>query len=242
MEGPGVKDIADRLQFAVNETVIDVSGNTKAEKERLKGTRIKAIYSVGKRLVIQAETAAVVVHFLMFGTYRVNERRPDKVPRLSLRLGEGEINFYNCSTQVWPIEDLGQLDPTADVLSPAFDVEQTMAAVRKSDRIIADVLLDQTIFAGVGNIIKCEALHRARIQPQSISMNIPDEGDRNLIGETIAFSEIFYQCKKAEKWLDEYLLVYHKGKCGTCGGKITRKKMGETERMTFFCPLCQRLY
>ena len=242
MEGPGVKDIADRLQFAVNETVVDVWGNTKAPKERLKGTRIKAIYSVGKRLVIQAETAAVVVHFLMFGTYRVNERRPDKVPRLSLRLGEGEINFYNCSTQVWPLEDLRQLGPTADVLNPAFDAEQTKSAVRRDDRMTADVLLDQTIFGGVGNIIKCEALHRARIQPQSISGNLPDETARNLIHETVGFSELFYDRKKAGKWLDEYLLVYHKGKCGTCGGKVTAKKMGETNRMTFFCPLCQRLY
>jgi endonuclease-8 len=242
MEGPGVKDIADRLQFAVDERVVDVSGNTKAAKERLKGARIVAIYSVGKRLVIQAETAALVVHFLMFGTYRVNERRPDKVPRLSLRLGEGEINFYNCSTQVWPLEALRELDPTADVLSPAFDVEQTMAAVRRSDRMITDVLLDQAIFGGVGNIIKCEAIHRARIEPQSIAQNIPDDSIRDLIHETIHFSEIFYERTKAGKWLDEYLLVYHKGKCGTCGGKVTAKKMGETNRMTFFCPMCQIFY
>jgi endonuclease VIII len=242
MEGPGVKDIADRLQFAVHETVADVSGNTKAEKERLKETRIVAVYSVGKRLVIQAETAAVVVHFLMFGTYRVNERRPDRVPRLSLKLGEDEINFYNCSTQVWPLEDLRQLDPTGDILNLAFDAERTRAAVKGNDRMITDVLLDQSVFGGVGNIIKCEALHRARIQPQSISKNIPDESARNLIDKTIGFSGVFYDCKKAGKWLNEYLLVYHKGKCGTCGGKITAKKMGETKRMTFFCPICQKLY
>jgi endonuclease VIII len=242
MEGPGVKDIADRLQIAVNERVVDVSGNTKAAKERLKGTRIVAIYSVGKRLVIQAETAAVVVHFLMFGTYRVNERRPDKVPRLSLRLGEGEINFYNCSTQVWPLEDLRQLDPTADILNPAFDVERTTAAVKRNEQMIADVLLDQKVFGGVGNIIKCETLHRARIQPQSISRNLPGETARKLIHETVGFAELFYDRKKAGKWLDEYLLVYHKGKCGSCGGKITAKKMGETKRMTFFCPMCQILY
>ena len=39
-----------------------------------------------------------------------------------------------------------------------------------------DVLIDQHIFAGVGNIIKNEALFRAAVRPLSVVSKIPEAG------------------------------------------------------------------
>lgn len=39
---------------------------------------------------------------------------------------------------------------------------------------VADVLLKQDVFAGVGNYIRAEAMYRARVHPDKILLNMPD--------------------------------------------------------------------
>lgn len=50
-------------------------------------------------------------------------------------------------------------------LSPAFDGERLRAAAGESRRPLRDVLLDQRVVAGVGNIYAIEALFLARLHP-----------------------------------------------------------------------------
>jgi endonuclease-8 len=119
MEGPPIKAIAERLSFLEGLLINAVSGNTKAGKERLMGKRVVRIYAVEKRLVIEADHLAVMIHFLMFGSYRVNERRVKMAPRLSLSFDENELNFYNCSVKLLSKLELEELDPTSDVLIPS---------------------------------------------------------------------------------------------------------------------------
>src|SRR5438132_2866112 len=98
----------------------------------------------------------------MFGSYRINEKK-DAAPRLSLRFENGELNLYSCSIRL--IEgDLNDLyDWSADVLSDEWDAPKAKKRLRKlPDAMVCDALLNQDIFAGVGNIIKNEVLFRIR--------------------------------------------------------------------------------
>ncbi len=54
-----------------------------------------------------------------------------------------------------------------DVCSTSFNAQDVFASIRQSgaDSIVSDVLLNQDIFPGVGNIIKIESLHRSKIDP-----------------------------------------------------------------------------
>lgn len=242
MEGPSLRAIAEELSFLEKASVAEVSGNTKAGKEHLKGKKIKRIYTVGKRLVIVADSLAVVIHFLMFGSYRLNERREGMVPRLSLSLNGNELNFYNCSLKIIATRDLAALDQTSDILNPDFDRKRAQEEVRRHPGMIADLLLDQNVFGGVGNIIKNEALYAAAIHPASASTRIPVEKTDILIEQTIGFSKAFYQVKRAKGLLKPILRVYRKRICDQCRSRIQAKKMGERRRMTFFCPNCQVLF
>jgi formamidopyrimidine-DNA glycosylase len=58
---------------------------------------------------------------------------------------------------------LGELGP--EPLSRAFDGRVLEARAGESTRALRDVLLDQTVVAGVGNIYAVEALHLARLHP-----------------------------------------------------------------------------
>jgi endonuclease-8 len=242
MEGPSLRAIAEELSFLEKANVAKVSGNTKAGKEQLKGKEIKRIYAVGKRLVIEFDSLAVVIHFLMFGSHRLNERREGMVPLLSLSLNGSELNFYNCSVKIIAARDLAALDQTSDILNPEFDRKRAHEEVRRYKGMIADLLLDQDVFGGVGNIIKNEALYAAAIHPASASESIPIEKTEALIEETIRFSNAFYLVKKRRGLLKPILKVYRKRICDQCRSPIQAKKMGNRRRMTFFCPNCQVLY
>jgi endonuclease-8 len=62
--------------------------------------------------------------------------------------------------------------------------------------MICDVLLEQDIFAGVGNIIKNEVLYRVRVHPESLVGNIPPAKITSIIKEARQYSFDFLEWKR----------------------------------------------
>ncbi len=52
-----------------------------------------------------------------------------------------------------------------DPLRPDQDPARSWARIAKSGRTIAELLMDQSILAGVGNVYRCEVLYRHRVNP-----------------------------------------------------------------------------
>lgn len=75
MEGPAIRVIADRIAKFKGTEVFNASGNTKIEKKRIERRIIQKISSRGKLLFIQFSDFSSKMHFLMFGSYRINEER-----------------------------------------------------------------------------------------------------------------------------------------------------------------------
>ena len=117
---------------------------------------------------------------------------------------------------------------------------ESVAAVVKqqADAQIADVLLDQTIFAGVGNIIKNEVLSLQHIAPQRAVATLSTAKLKALIAETQAFSRQFYRWRKIFM-LKKNLRAHRRALCPHCGGKLTRAKTGVRDRWSYWCPVCQ---
>lgn len=64
-------------------------------------------------------------------------------------------------------------------------VKNAKAKLKSASEVyICDSLLEQDIFAGVGNIIKNEILYRVRVHPKSIVRKIPASKINTLIDET----------------------------------------------------------
>ncbi len=240
MEGPSVWAIAERLSFLKGLKIEGVSGNAKVPKEELSGRVIKGVYPLGKRLIIDAGDIKAVIHFLMYGSYRIDERKEGQVPRLSLRANHHEINFYNTSLRL--VSKLPEGLARSDVLSPSFDREKALRALLSCEGEVADLLLDQEVFGGVGNIIKNEALFLAGIHPQSLSRAIPPHKAEELIRHTVVFSQAFLQRRREGKRLRPILSIYRASVCPSCGSKVSRKRHGVRRRMSFFCQECQVLY
>jgi endonuclease VIII len=248
MEGPSLVIISEELLVFKDKTVIDLSGNTKIDKERMCNQKVLDIFSWGKHLVIQFETFAIRVHFLMFGSYRINTRRDGMTPRLSLqfenaspeRSERGEINFYNCSIKFIEEKNAKKCyEWEIDIMSSKWSKEKVLEKVlEQPDEQIADILMDQDIFAGVGNIIKNEVLFRVKIHPEALVKNLARKQIEDVVAEARIYSLQFYEWKK-EFTLKKHWQIFRKKVCPVCSTPVTRKPTGKRKRLSHFCFHCQ---
>jgi endonuclease-8 len=197
--------------------------------------------SFGKQFLIETPELSVRIHLLMFGSYRIDERA-DKPPRLLLTFARGELSFYACSVRYLeqPLDAL--YDWRSDVLSDAWNPRLALKRLRaQPDTLVCDSLLDQAIFAGVGNIIKNEVLFRIRVHPLSRVGALPAAKLRELVREARQYSFDFLYWKRRFQ-LRAHWLAHNKGVCPRDHVKYQRGYLGERQRRSFWCERCQRRY
>src|SRR5947199_2685398 len=97
-EGPSIVILKEEVQPFTGKVVLEVSGNSKIDQQRLQGQKIIAFKSWGKHFLICFKNFTVRIHFLLFGSYRINENK-DAAPRLTLKFKNGFINLYSCSVK-----------------------------------------------------------------------------------------------------------------------------------------------
>jgi endonuclease-8 len=221
--------------------VIAVSGNTKIGKERMSEQKIVDFKSWGKHFLICFRKFSIRIHFMLFGSYRINEEK-ETPARLSLQFENGKLNFYACSVQI--IEEPLHIlyDWTADVMSDVWDPRKAKQKLRAlPELLVCDALLDQQIFAGVGNIIKNEVLYRIQVHPKSKIGNLPVKQLNLLIKEARNYSYDFFEWKK-QYVLKKHWLAHTKRTCKRCNIPLIKEYLGKTNRRSFFCNNCQVLY
>ena len=241
-EGPSLVILREQTAAFAGHAIARVEGNTTLDKERLVGQRIVALRTWGKHFLVEMPTFSLRVHFLLFGSYRINERK-DAVPRLSLQLSSGnELNFYTCSVKFIdePLDHV--YDWQADVMSDTWNAALALRRLRAAPQTLAcDALLDQDVFAGVGNIIKNEVLYRIRVHPLSPIGALPAPKLRELVREARQYSFDFLAWKKAFV-LKQHWLAHRQSTCQRCHLPLHKATLGQTQRKAYFCGHCQRLY
>ena len=96
-EGPSLVILRELVQPFKGQRILDAQGNSKIDKARLIGQRIVALRTWGKHFLIEFRGFSIRIHFLMFGSYCINERKGKPV-RLSLAFARGrEFNFCTAS-------------------------------------------------------------------------------------------------------------------------------------------------
>lgn len=240
-EGPSLVIAKEEMISFIGKKVTGVSGNTKTDKERILKKKLIDIKTWGKHLLFCFDGFTIRIHFLMFGKYLVNERKESN-PRLSIQFKSGEINLYTCAVKFIeePLDEI--YDWAADVLSEAWDAKAAKKKLKAApEMMVTDALLDQTIFAGVGNIIKNEVLYRIKVHPKTKIGALPTKQLNDLIKEARNYSFDFLKWKK-EYTLRKHWLAHTKKTCARDGDKIVKEYLGKTQRRTFFCNTCQVLY
>ncbi len=240
-EGPSILIAKEALLPFIGKKVTGTDGNAKIDKSILHKQTITDIKTWGKQLLICFPGFCLRIHFLMFGTYLINERK--KTPlRLSLKFKKEEVNLYTCSVRVitGPLEEL--YDFSADVLNDQWNPRRAGQKLKADpDRSVCDVLLDQEIFSGVGNIIKNEVLFRIRVHPKSTVGKLPPRQRSALIREARNYSFDFLRWKR-EYDLKKHWLIYTKRTCPRDHHPVKKEYLGAGKRRTFFCDECQVLY
>lgn len=241
-EGPSIVILKELIeaQHLKGQRVTAVTGNTKIDKERMLHQQVIDFKSWGKHFLICFEGFALRIHFLMFGSYRINERKETPV-RLGLAFENAELNFYTCALKYVEGNINASYDWSADVMAKEWDPKKALKKVRaKPEAFICDVLLDQELFSGVGNIIKNEVLYRVGLHPLNQVENVPLAKLKILIAAARDYSFDFLKWKKAYV-LKKHWLVNTKKMC-PLGHPLQKAHLGKTKRRTFFCLVCQKLY
>jgi len=242
-EGPSLFILKEQTTRLVGQDIVRASGNVRAvDPDRLVGQRIVGLHTWGKHFLVELPELVLRVHFLLFGTYRINERR-DKEPRLSIETAAGdELNFYACAIREIDRATFEAYDFSADVMSDSWDPKQARKKLRAQPAMLAcDALLDQDIFSGVGNIIKNEVLFRIRVHPLSTMGALPAPKLRALVDQARQYSFDFLGWKK-EFVLKQHWLAHARKICPRCDIPYKKANLGRTNRRAFYCERCQKLY
>ncbi len=242
-EGPSLVILREAAEPLVGLKVREADGNTRIDLARLKGRRLEAVHTWGKHFLMDFGTVSVRVHMLMFGSYCVDSRK-DKPVRLGLHFTRGhELNFYSSAVRYIdePLDEV--YDWSGDVMADEWNPRAARRKLKAMpDTIAADALLDQDVFAGVGNIIKNEVLHRIRVHPETRIGDLPPRKLGELIKQAREYSFDFLAWKK-EFVLRKHWQVHAKKTCPRDGTPLSyAKHLGRLQRRAFWCDACQRRY
>lgn len=240
-EGPTIVILKGEVQQFTGQKIVSVTGNSKINQSRLINQTVISFKSWGKHFLICFEGFALRIHFLLFGTYRVNERKEAPV-MLNLTFPNGELNLYSSSIKFLEGDIDTHYDWSGDVMNEDWDSKKAKLKINAvAENLICDTLLEQDIFAGVGNIIKNEVLYRVRVHPESLTGKIPKLKIVEIIREARTYSFEFLEWKKKYE-LKKHWLAHTKKICLRCSLPIVKKYTGVKKRRSFFCENCQVLF
>jgi endonuclease-8 len=242
-EGPSLIIVREEAAKFVGRTVRAVEGNSRIDIQRMRRRKVVAIRTWGKHLLIEFSNFSLRVHFMLYGSYRIDERRPPPSRlRLGLAFDNGEFNFYGCSLRYIDEALEAVYDWRGDVMADAWDPKLARRKLKQQpDAWICDALLDQSVFAGVGNYIKNEVLYRTGVHPCSRVGALPPRKLTQMITQARQYAFDSLAWKQAHV-LRKHWLVHNKVQCAKGHGKLVRKHLGKTQRRSFYCPVCQVLY
>lgn len=240
-EGPSIVILREALEQFKKRKLLEVCGNTKVPVSDLEGRVVTDIRSWGKQLLICFRGSFLSIHLMMFGSYRINEEREGVQPRLHLRFANGEVNFYTCVVKRLEGEPERLYDWEVDVMAEEWNPLKAEALVKAlPGEQLCDLLLDQTVFSGSGNIVKNEVLFRLSMHPQLKAGQLKPAQRKKLVKEVAVYCQDFYRWKKAFEFRKHWQ-IYKKKTCPRCGTAVVQEHMGKGKRLTFFCPYCQPL-
>ena len=205
----------------------------------LRGQTIERVEAAGKHLLIVFSGGLTLrTHMRMSGEwhiYRPGERWRKRRSEMRIVLETDEYVAVAFNVPVAEFVAGTKFDASIDILAEAFDRDAAVRRIREQRGDIADILLDQRVIAGIGNIYKSESLFMARIYPLTPVASLTDEQ----IGRVVtAARKLMLASTRGTRGP---LSVYSRGgePCRRCGTKIESRRSRANARGTYWCPKCQ---
>lgn len=225
---------------------------------RVIGQTVDAVEARAKHLLIHLSSGDVLhTHMGMSGSWHVYPagerwRKPSWQARLVLEAGERVAVCFEA-----PVVELlapGEIDrhPSLSALGPDvlvgpvdLDEVRRRAATRPPSTPIGELLLDQQVVSGIGNIYRSEALFARRLHPSAPRSALTDEELDGLISEASRLMRA--NLEPAQGFGRDFgggpgrPWVYGRGgrPCARCRTPVEGTKLGEEARQVWWCPSCQ---
>lgn len=103
-----------------------------------------------------------------------------------------------------------------------------------SDQMIADVLLDQSVFGGVGNRINNEVLWNTKVYPTTLANDLNAAIQAEIVQDAVRCATHWYQCEQSGEPLNSK--AYQREECPRCGTAFEKAERGTRFRVTYWCP------
>jgi endonuclease-8 len=256
-EGDTIHHAADRLREAlvgtVPERVLAPSPRSHAERlpERLLGRAVLAVDAHGKHLFVRFDGGLTLhSHLRMSGAWRVLGRGQPwgrSRSRAWLVLGSGDRDVVQFDGPVLRLMSDARLraDPQLaslgqDVLGESFDFARMIGRLREADptRPVGEVLIDQRIVAGIGNVWKAEGCWEAQVDPWRTLAAVSDEELVRIIALTRP--RMALSGRDGPRTIQPRVYGKSGQPCPRCGTRIRARGQGDANRTTYWCPGCQR--
>jgi formamidopyrimidine-DNA glycosylase len=244
-EGPQAKLCAERLgrQLAGREILAcDASRAPLARfADQVVGRRCQRVFCKGKHIFLEFDGELMLHnHLLMRGRWRKLDGRMLFLPDgIWVGLYVGPYTVCNERGQMLRAETKQQVETCLDSLGPDVMAEPYPAdAIRRriaaDGRPIAEVILDQSVVCGIGNVAKSETLFLAGLDPRTPATLLEEADVNRLVAQMHSVCMESYN--KGGRWT--HRIYQRRGQaCPSCGGRILR--IVQAGRATFFCPSCQ---
>jgi endonuclease-8 len=230
------------------------------EVRELAGRTVESVEAIGKHVLIAIDGGWTLrVHLGMHGRWRALHARQARPAGPTALIVAGESAFvcegaYRAelirTAAVRSHPKLARLGP--DLLADPPRIDEAVRRARlpaHAGREIAEVLLDQRIAAGIGNVYKSEVLFELRIHPRTHVRDIDDQALHALYAEAARLMRLNLLTRRRESVpirrrpqpSSVRLWVYGRAgrPCLDCGTRIERFLQGDMARSTYFCPSCQ---
>ncbi|HEX7657276.1 MAG TPA: bifunctional DNA-formamidopyrimidine glycosylase/DNA-(apurinic or apyrimidinic site) lyase [Sphingomonas sp.] len=229
-------------------------------RQRLTGARVVRLGRRAKYGTIDTDRGdTLIFHLGMSGRWRLDPAAVLPHDHLVIETEAGRVAALNDprrfgSVDLWSTDELAAYPPFAamgpEPLGPDLTADHLATALAGRTASIKQMLLDQRIVAGLGNIYVCEALYEARISPKRAAGSVPrprlvrlveairlvlmaaiEAGGSSLRDYARPDGELGYFSK-------QFQVYGREGEACGCGGTV--KRYVEGGRSTFWCPKCQR--
>jgi endonuclease-8 len=257
-EGDTLEHAAVRLQPLVGAVLEDVAGSHRAvapHRRRLIGMTVGDVSAVGKHLLIHLNRQWTIrTHLGMSGSWHLYRhgaawRRSAGKARLTLTTGTHVAVCFSAPTvEIGPtaqvLDSIAHLGP--DLLHDEVDVRAVLERARSSPAVTAaDLLLDQRVMCGVGNVYKSEILFLEGIRPSTPANSLSDAAIAGLVDRARrllrANSQSGPRTTTGRRGRDAEMWVYGRGgrACRRCATAIKSATHGDLDRVSYWCPRCQ---
>jgi len=225
------------------------------------GQRVYDVRRRAKYLIIDLDAGSLIVHLGMSGSLRVLDPATPLLPHdhYDLLLDSGRCLRFNDPRRFgslhWCAGDpamhplLASLGP--EPLTTEFSAEYLTRRARGRRVAIKQLLMDQRIVVGVGNIYASEALFRAGVHPRRAAGRVSSarlaalvKGVRAVLGDAIRAGGTtlrdYVGADGEPGYFQQRLYVYERtGRpCRRCRTPVRHLVQGQ--RSTYYCPRCQR--